>query len=148
MVIHVSNIQKIERLLWSVALPGFGQLLNRKYFKGFVLITLEVLINVQSHLNKVIQLSFQGDIAGSIEMTDYQWLLFYPCVYMFGIWDAYRDADDVQKPLAFLPFVCAAFFATVGMIYSPFILGPVWLTLMFCFIGIGAGILLKKMFTS
>ncbi|GGA12651.1 hypothetical protein GCM10008018_67100 [Paenibacillus marchantiophytorum] len=136
--------QKIEKLLWSIALPGFGQFLNKKYLKGVVLITLEVIINVQAHLNASIQMSFQGDIAGAIAVTDYQWLMFYPCVYMFGIWDAYRDADEEQKPLAFLPYVGAAFFATVGMMYSPYFLGPVWLSMLSCFVGVGAGVLLKK----
>ncbi|MBA2939098.1 hypothetical protein HZF08_12350 [Paenibacillus sp. CGMCC 1.16610] len=137
--------QKLERLLWSIAFPGFGQLLNRKYIKGVLLIALEVIINLQSHLNKVIQCSFTGDIGGAIAETDYQWLMFYPCVYMFGIWDAYRDADDEQKPFAFLPFVFAAFFATAGLIFSPYLLGPVWLALIFCFIGVGVGIFLRKM---
>ncbi|MEC0226119.1 hypothetical protein [Paenibacillus alba] len=135
---------KIERLLWSIALPGFGQFLNKKYLKGVVLIALEVLINVQSDLNVSIQMSFQGNIAGAIETTDYEWLMFYPCVYMFGIWDAYRDADEKEQPLSFLPYVSAAFFATVGMIYSPYFLGPVWLSLLFCFVGVGIGLLLKK----
>nr|WP_216855399.1 hypothetical protein [Paenibacillus alba] len=118
--------------------------MNKKYLKGVVLIALEVLINVQSDLNVSIQMSFQGNIAGAIETTDYEWLMFYPCVYMFGIWDAYRDADEKEQPLSFLPYVSAAFFATVGMIYSPYFLGPVWLSLLFCFVGVGIGLLLKK----
>lgn len=136
--------QKLEKLLWSIAFPGFGQLLNRKYIKGVLLIALEIIINLQSNLNKIIQSSFTGDIGGAISETDYQWLMFYPCVYMFGIWDAYRDADDEQAPFAFLPFVFAAFFATIGLIFSPYLLGPVWLTLIFCFIGVGVGIFLRK----
>lgn len=38
-----------EKLLWSIALPGFGQLLNGKYLKEILLIVLEFSINVQSH---------------------------------------------------------------------------------------------------
>ncbi|MCZ8518200.1 MULTISPECIES: hypothetical protein [Paenibacillus] len=125
-------------------MPGFGQLLNGKYFKGIILIVLEVIINVQAHLNRVIQLSFQGDIAGAVAETNYQWLLFYPCVYMFGIWDAYRDSRKDPGPLLHLPFVCAAFFSTVGLIYSPFLLGPVWLPILFCFLGVAVGLVLRK----
>lgn len=36
-----------ERLLWSIALPGFGQFLNKKYLKGIVFVFLEFLVNVQ-----------------------------------------------------------------------------------------------------
>jgi hypothetical protein len=133
-----------EALLWSIALPGFGQLLNKKYLKGIILIALEILINMKSNLNEVLILSFQGNIRRSVEATDYQWLMFYPCVYMFAIWDAYRDANEDLDPFAYFPFVFAAYFATLGMMYSSryifgYLLGPVWLTLMFCFFGIGVG---------
>ena len=50
----------METLLWSIALPGFGQLLNRKYIKGIVFIFLELLINTQSQFNEAIWLSFLG----------------------------------------------------------------------------------------
>jgi hypothetical protein len=66
---------KIEKLLWSVALPGFGQLLNKRYVKGVILIALEIIINSQSHLNSAIQSSFHGNIAEAIAETNYQWLM-------------------------------------------------------------------------
>jgi hypothetical protein len=138
-----------ESLLWSIALPGFGQLLNKKYLKGIILITLEILINMGSNLNEVIILSFQGNVIGSTERTNYQWLMFYPCVYMFAIWDAYRDASEDLNPFSYIPFVCAAYFATLGLIYSSghifgYLLGPVWLTLMFCLLGIGVGTIIRN----
>lgn len=51
----------IEKLLWSMALPGFGQFLNGKVVKGIVLLILEFLVNVQANFNVVIILSFQGE---------------------------------------------------------------------------------------
>lgn len=36
----------IESALWSIAIPGLGQLLNKKYFKGIILIALEFLIRL------------------------------------------------------------------------------------------------------
>lgn len=52
----------IEKVLWSIALPGFGQLLNGKFTKGLLCIFLEFLINIQSNINQIIKLSFQGEI--------------------------------------------------------------------------------------
>lgn len=138
----------LEKIFWSVALPGFGQFLNQKYVKGFVLITLELLINVGSNLNRCIMLSFHGDIQGAINATNFQWLMFYPCVYMYSIWDAYRDSTNTAN-FSFFPCVFAAFFATVGIMYSPklriygLLLGPVWLPMLLCFVGLGFGYLLK-----
>lgn len=81
-----------ERLFWCIAFPGFGQLLNGKYFKRITFISLEFIINVKSHFNEVILYSFNGEIKKAIDYTDYQWIMFYPCVYFFAIWDAYKDA--------------------------------------------------------
>ncbi|WP_346243726.1 hypothetical protein MKZ19_21665 [Shouchella clausii] len=142
-------MERIERLLWSIALPGFGQFLNGHYLKGIILLLLEFIINVRSNLNEAIILSFHGKIQLAIDQTDYQWLMFYPCVYMFGIWDAYKG-DTLESQFTFIPFVISAFFATVGLIFSPtlqmfgVLFGPVWFTMIFCFIGLGVGWIIKK----
>ncbi|WP_183187501.1 hypothetical protein [Brevibacillus panacihumi] len=140
----------IEKIVWSIALPGFGQLLNGKFLKGLTLLGLEFIINQKSHLNQTIIASFQGEIPMAIRVTDYQWLMFYPCVYMFAIYDAYRDTlSGDTPPYSFFPFAFAAFFATIGVIYSPnfrtfgVLLGPVWLPIIFCFIGILIGNAIK-----
>ena len=112
------NRNPFEKLMWSIALPGFGQYLNRKYFKGTVLLILEFLINVQANFNQVILLSFHGEISVAIKHTDYQWLMFYPCLYFFSMWDAVNDAGGGKDPYSFLPYVFAASFVTVGLIFS------------------------------
>jgi hypothetical protein len=127
---------KLEAILWSIALPGFAQLLNRKLLKGIVFIFLEFLVNVNSHFNIVILYSFQGNIREAIEATNYQWLMFYPCLYMFAMWDAYKDAEGETPTYSYLPFVFGAFFVTIGLIYSStltlgqILLGPVWLPIL------------------
>jgi hypothetical protein len=134
---------RIEAFLWSIALPGFGQLLNGKFFKGLLLIGLEFLINVQSNLNEIIISSFHGEIEKTINQTNYQWLMFYPCVYMFGIWDAYRDAGGGTTPYAVVPFAFGAFFGTVGIIFSNDFLGAVWLGIVGLFLGIAVGLIIR-----
>lgn len=79
---------KHEKLFWSIALPGFGQILNGKFLKGFLFIALEFLVNVQSNFNEVILLSFHGEIEKAIQQTNYGWLMFYPCLNFFAMWDA------------------------------------------------------------
>ncbi|WP_405449886.1 hypothetical protein [Paenibacillus sp. HJGM_3] len=98
-------------------MPGFGQLLNGWYLKGLLLVGLEFLINIQSNLNEIIISSFHGEIENTINQTNYQWLLFYPCVYLFGIWDAHKDAGGGTTPYAVVPFAFGAFFGTVGIIF-------------------------------
>ncbi len=132
--------------MWCIAIPGFGQFLNGKYFKGLVLILLEFAINIGSRLNLIIIASFKGDIEEAIRQTDYQWLMFYPCIYMYALWDAYRDAGGGTAPWAVLPFLLAAYFGTVGVIYSDTLmirgvkLGPVWLPMITAMLGVALGV--------
>lgn len=127
---------KKEAILWSIALPGFAQILNRKIFKGIIFIVLEFLINVNSNFNSAIMSSFLGEIDNALQVTNFQWLMFYPCVYMFAMWDAFKDADGETSPYSFLPFVFGAYFVTVGIMYSPIfkingvLLGPIWLPML------------------
>jgi hypothetical protein len=89
-----------------------------KHLKGITIILLEFVINVRSHFNEIILLSFNGEIGKAIEHTEYQWLMFYPCVYFFAMWDAYKDAGGDKEPYSFLPFVLSAYFVTMGLMYS------------------------------
>jgi hypothetical protein len=136
-----------EKLLWSIALPGFGQLLNGKYLKGILFISLEFIINVQSHFNEIILHSFNGEIEEAIEHTKYQWLMFYPCVYFFAMW----DAGGGKEPYSYLPFVFSAYFVTVGLMYSAKVnlfgiaLGTVWFPMLCLIPGVFTGTMLKKL---
>ena len=137
--------RKLEAVLWSIALPGFGQLLNQKYVKGFLLVGLEFIINVLGNFNQIIIYSFQFKIEEAIEATNYLWLMFYPCLYFFAIWDAYRDAGGGKKPFAYLPLVFSAYFVTIGLIFSArikifgYLIGPMWLPILFLPIGLSIG---------
>lgn len=142
-----------EKLLWSIAFPGFGQLLNKQYIKGILFILLEIIVNVQANFNEVILASFHGDINQAIDQTNYGWLMFYPCLYFFSMWDAFKVAGGGKKPFSYMPFVFAAYFVTVGLIFSSKIkifgvlLGPVWLPMLFAVPGLVIGFLLKNILT-
>ncbi|KAA9023840.1 hypothetical protein [Niallia endozanthoxylica] len=138
----------LENILWSIALPGFPQLLNRQYLKGFGFIALEIIINVQAKFNYAILLSFHGEVKQALEVTNFQWLMFYPCLYFYAMWDAYKAAGK-QSSFMYLPFVFSAYFVTVGLIFSPKItifgklLGPVWLPMLFVIPGVLVGFIIK-----
>ncbi|QAS52870.1 hypothetical protein [Halobacillus litoralis] len=148
------NEKRLEILLWSIAFPGFGQILNGHVLKGIAFIILEVIINLNSSFNMAIMFSFTGEINQAIEVTDYQWLMFYPCVYMFAVWDAYRFAEAQHPPYAYLPFAFSAYTVTVGLIFSPVFeiagtqLGPVWLPILFLIPGIIIGLVIKRLLLS
>lgn len=101
---HESRNKKLEMLLWSIALPGFGQLLNKHYIKGIFFVILEFIINVNGNFNTIIVLSFNGKTLEAVEQTNYLWLMFYPCLYFFAMWDAFRDAGGGKKILFLYAF--------------------------------------------
>jgi hypothetical protein len=139
----------IEKALWSIAIPGFGQLLNGKYIKGITLIILEFMINCKANINTIIISSFLGQTELAVQQANYQWLMFYPCVYLFSIWDAYRDATKREVPLLFLPFVFSAYIETIGVVYSKvfrvngILLGPIFLPMICIFLGLGLGFIIR-----
>jgi hypothetical protein len=146
---HNKSISKLEAILWSIALPGFPQLLKNSIIKGIFFVALEFLINVQSNFNEGIRLSFLGETRLAAEVINYQWLMFYPCLYMFAMWDAFKSAEGERDKYAFLPFVCTAYTVTTGLMLSPRIfineifIGPIFFPMLCVLPGVGAGLLLK-----
>jgi hypothetical protein len=146
---HNKSISKLEAILWSIALPGFPQLLINSVIKGIFFVALEFIINVQSNFNEGIRLSFLGETRLAAEVIDYQWLMFYPCLYMFAMWDAFKSAEGKRDKYSFLPFVCTAYTVTTGLMLSPRIfikeifIGPIFFPMLCVLPGVGAGLLLK-----
>lgn len=139
---------KLEAILWSIALPGFGQFLNGHLIKGIVFIVLEFTINVMSSFNQAIMFSFLGRITEAANVVHHQWLMFYPCVYMFAMYDAYKFAEGDNPKLSFLPFAFGAYFVTVGLMYSPNLFfgisfGPIWLPMLSLIPGLGVGFVIR-----
>ncbi|AZB44816.1 hypothetical protein CEF21_09920 [Bacillus sp. FJAT-42376] len=140
---------KLEAILWSIALPGFGQFLNGHFGKGIVFIALEFLINMNALFNLSIKYSFNGDITEAFRTADLQWLMFYPCVYLFAMYDAYKFADGPCPRFSYLPFAFSAYFVTVGIMFSDkvrlfgFLPGPVWLPMLSLIPGLSVGFAIR-----
>lgn len=143
-------------MLWSVCIPGFGQLYNRDYVIGVLLFIIEIVVNVNSKLNLAIVYSFTAQTLLAAQVVDYQWLLFYPCVYAYSLWQAYNKAVEINwlnkgagpdgPPLHFNgAFIGSAFCGTLGVIYSP-VIGPVFGGILGMSVGAAAGFFTEKLF--
>ncbi len=146
-------MNKLEAVFWNIAFPGFSQLLMGQYIKGILFVALEVMINANSHFNSAIMYSFLGEINNAEKVLNYQWLMFYPCVYLFSLWDGYRSAMSENEKYSFFPFVFGAYFVTVGLMVSPKVTifqihpGPVFLPMLFLIPGLLIGFLIKFLFS-
>lgn len=56
---NMKRLTKLEAVLWSIAFPGFPQLLAGEWVKGILLVVLEICVNLLSLLMKVLYLVFQ-----------------------------------------------------------------------------------------
>ncbi|CAH2715491.1 hypothetical protein BACCIP111895_02675 [Neobacillus rhizosphaerae] len=145
----MKKMSRLEAVLWNIAFPGFSQLLTGHYIKGVLFVVLEFIMNVKSRFNQAIMFSFLGEIERAEAVTNYQWLMFYPCVYMFSLWDGYRTAMPEDEKYSYLPFVFGAYFVTVGLILSRKVIifdlyfGPVFLPMLFLIPGLLIGLLIK-----
>ncbi|MFZ7944261.1 hypothetical protein [Neobacillus sp. 19] len=145
----MKKMSRLEAVLWNIAFPGFTQLLTGHYIKGVLFVVLEFLMNVNSRFNQAIMYSFLGEIERAEAVINYQWLMFYPCVYMFSMWDGYRSAMPANEKHSYLPFVFSAYFVTVGLMLSPKITffqlhpGPVFLPMLSLIPGLLIGFSLK-----
>ena len=102
------------------------------------------------NFNVVIISSFHGESKKPLLKLITYGLCFYPCLYFFAMWDAYKDVGGGNRKYSYLPFVFCAFFVTVGCIYSStfkifgFLFGPIWLPILCVIPGIWIGLLLMK----
>jgi len=77
--------------------------------------------------------------------------MFYPCLYFFATWDAWKDAEGGKEKYSFRPFVFTAYSVTVGCIYSSsfrtfgLLFRPIWLPMLCVIPGVICGLLIQKL---
>ncbi|WP_100010167.1 hypothetical protein [Lentibacillus sediminis] len=111
----------VAAMLWSFALPGFGQIYNRDYFLGLLLVVWEIILNLFSNLNLSLMYTFHGNYEQAHGIINYEWGLFYPSVFAFSLWQAYNKAKAItyrqehQEELRKVYFTGLFFGLTAGM---------------------------------
>lgn len=82
---------------WSILFSGLGHLYNNKMISGFILIGWQVLIATYSGLTYALIYTLTARFELIPEVIDYQWLLFFPSIYFFSIYDAYSITVNNNK---------------------------------------------------
>ncbi|KHD84179.1 hypothetical protein [Heyndrickxia ginsengihumi] len=105
--------------LFSLLMPGFGQIYNQQFIKGISFVIIEHFDNMFGKINKSIQLDFNGFHHQALEMINYNAMLFYPGFYMYVVWDAwYYAKDGANKTITAIPFIFGGFLGELGAIFS------------------------------
>ena len=113
------NKNAFEKLLWSIALPGFGQILNQKYIKGIMFIFLEFLVNIQSNFIKAIISSFLGTLFRLLMKNCVLFMHFTTIVIQLT-----SPVTSIRKSITVvpvkLPINVITLFINLGLFHGPF----------------------------
>lgn len=110
---------RVIAALFSILMPGFGQIYNRQFIKGIIFVILEHYDNVTANINRAIQLDFNGFHQQALEAVIYDGLLFYPGFYAYAVWDSWFYAKEgANKTKTAIPFIISGFLGEFGAIYA------------------------------
>jgi hypothetical protein len=105
--------------LFSMLMPGFGQIYNGQFMKGVYFLIVEHVDNVLGKINQAIHLDFNGLHQQSVEAANFEYLLFYPGFYAYCVWDAwYYAKPNAEKSKTAIPFVIGGFLGEIGAIFA------------------------------
>jgi len=84
-------------ILWSLFVPGLGQLYVHRIITAFFVLVWAVVFFYYSHVLEAISLLFLGEIDKATSVLKPEWLLFFPSVYGFSVYDSYINTVENNK---------------------------------------------------
>ena len=84
-------------VLWSAFIPGLGQLYIHRIVTAFFVIIWTVIFFYYSHALEAISLLFLGEIQMATAVIEPNWLLFFPSLYGFAVFDSYSNTVENNK---------------------------------------------------
>lgn len=84
-------------VFWSIIFVGLGHLYCHRLITGFALIAWNLTIIFFTDLPQLILYTFTAQFDQLAGQVNYQWLLFYPSIYLFSIYDSYATAVSYNR---------------------------------------------------
>lgn len=84
-------------LVWSVLFPGLGHLYLHNVISGFFIFIYTVGLCYYGNILLGIQYSMLGEFGRAKEVLEMQWVLYFPSIYLFIIYDSYVSAVENNK---------------------------------------------------
>ncbi|WP_404460718.1 hypothetical protein [Sutcliffiella horikoshii] len=94
---YLDKRNPVMAVLWSLFIPGLGQLYLHRIVTAFFVIVWLVVFFYYSHGLEAISLLFLGEIDKATSVIDPEWLLFFPSLYGFAIFDSYINTVENNK---------------------------------------------------
>ncbi|MGD6873672.1 hypothetical protein ACQCU1_15955 [Sutcliffiella horikoshii] len=94
---YLDKRSPVMAVLWSLFIPGLGQLYLHRIVTAFFVIVWVIVFFYYSHGLEAISLLFLGEMEKATSVIDPEWLLFFPSLYGFAIFDAYINTVENNK---------------------------------------------------
>lgn len=98
--LEINYLDKREPTLsfvWSLLMPGLGQLYIHRIVTAFFVIVWTVVFFYFSHALEAVSLLFLGEIKQATSILQPEWLLFFPSLYGFAVYDSYINTVENNK---------------------------------------------------
>lgn len=93
----VTHRDPLMAALWSAALPGAGQFYAGRGLKSLTMMGWYLAVVLQSGMANAIFHTVLGEWEAASRNLNFQWLLFWPSIYIFGIVDAYTEVVEQNR---------------------------------------------------
>ncbi|WP_449622445.1 hypothetical protein [Robertmurraya sp. Marseille-Q9965] len=94
---YLDKRRPINAVIWSLFLPGLGQLYIHRVVTAIFTMVFMVAFVYYSKFLVAIHYLFMGDISQATAVLDIQWLLFMPSHYGFAVYDSYVNTVENNK---------------------------------------------------
>jgi TM2 domain-containing membrane protein YozV len=94
---YLDKRNPVMAFVWSLFVPGLGQLYIHRIVTAFFVIIWVVIFAYYSHGLEAISLLLVGKIQESTSVLKPEWLLFFPSIYGFAMFDSYMNTVENNK---------------------------------------------------
>ncbi|MCH6264895.1 hypothetical protein [Neobacillus citreus] len=94
---YLDKRNPILSLMWSLFIPGLGQLYIHRILTAFFVIIWLVVFYYYSHVQEAVVLLFLGKVKEATSVLNPEWLLFIPSHYGFAAYDSYMNTVENNK---------------------------------------------------
>jgi hypothetical protein len=141
-------------ILMSTLGCGIGQIYNKQFLKSLYFLLILLPLNAKSNINEAMIYSFLGQMDRASETLNANWAMIWMGFFYIAMYEAYTTSyKKINSKEAFsvdaVPFAIAVMFGDMGIIYERFTpLGPIFFPIATSLMGIGIGIIIRKIIIS
>ncbi|MGM0845721.1 MAG: hypothetical protein ACQEUT_12145 [Bacillota bacterium] len=94
---YLDKRNPVMAVIWSLFVPGLGQLYIHRIITASFVVVWVIVFSYYSHALEAISLLFLGEVQKATLVLDAEWLLFFPSLYGFSVYDSYINTVENNK---------------------------------------------------